>query len=60
MKRRRRSDQKAEPAAAGRSDGSSGKQQQGAGLRSRAPSNRRGKEPNGEGEQHEAAQGTDC
>ncbi len=29
-------------------------------LRSRALSNRRGKEPDGEGEQHEAAQGTDC
>ena len=31
-----------------------------AGLRSRALSNRRGKEPDGEGAQHEAAQGTDC
>ena len=41
-------------------DGSSGNGQQGAGLRSRALSNRRGKEPDGEGEQHEAAQGTDC
>ena len=34
--------------------------EKGRGLNVRASSNRRGKEPDGEGEQHEAAQGTDC